>query len=94
MVSYCKIASSNATATTVAAIAAAKPSTPAGIAAVAAAQWSVSNSTKGQPPRTGAPSGPSEANFTKEDIPRLAEYSASLYAKTPEEHASHIQYDF
>ena len=50
--------------------------------AVAAAQWSANNA-----PQTAS----SEVNFTAEEIPRLAEYSASLYAKTPEEHASYLQ---
>lgn len=87
MVSYCKLASSKTTAATVAAIAA-KASTPAAMTAVAAAQWSVSNANNG----SAAASTSKEVNFTVEEIPRLAEYSASMYAKTPEEHASYLQY--
>ena len=60
---------------------------PAGMTAVAAAQWSVSNTNNG--PQAAAASG--EANFSADEIPRLAVYSASLYAKTPEEHASYLQ---
>ncbi|XP_063216962.1 RNA-binding protein 5-like isoform X2 [Bacillus rossius redtenbacheri] len=30
--------------------------------------------------------------YTESDIPRLAEYSASLYATTPQEHATYLQY--
>ncbi len=88
MISYCKVANSNATTATVA-TATSKASTPAGMTAVAAAQWSVSN-TAHMPPSTA--SGPNqESNFSKEDIPRMAEYSASLYAKTAEEQASYLQ---
>lgn len=63
-------------------------STPVGATAVAAAQWSVSNAHK--TPQAAGTSG--EVNFTADEIPRLAEYSASLYAKSPEEHASYLQY--
>lgn len=89
MVSYCKLAGSNATAATVAAIAA-KTSTPFGASAVAAAQWSSTNSNTPAPPPRAAPP-PSETQFSAEDIPRLAEYSASLYAKTADEHTSYLQ---
>nr|CAD7455743.1 unnamed protein product [Timema tahoe] len=34
----------------------------------------------------------SVTNYTAKDIPRLAEYSASLYATTTEEHATYLQY--
>lgn len=91
MISYCKPAGSNITAATVAAIAS-KASTPAGMTAVAAAQWSASNSSSGRQPPAAAPNP--ESSFTSEDIPRLAEYSASLYAKSAEEHASYLQYVF
>ncbi|KAH8413201.1 hypothetical protein KR009_008743 [Drosophila setifemur] len=39
----------------------------------------------------GAPSGISES-YTLADVPRLAEYSASLYASNPAEHAHYVQY--
>merc|ERR1712071_8592 len=39
-----------------------------------------------------AAGGGAEVNFSQEEIPRMAEYSASLYAKTPEEHAYYLQY--
>lgn len=32
------------------------------------------------------------AQYTIEDVPRLAEYSANLYANTPEERAAFLQY--
>lgn len=32
------------------------------------------------------------AQYTLDDVPRLAEYSASLYATTPAEHAQYLQY--
>jgi hypothetical protein len=63
---------------------------PAGMTAVAAAQWSVSNANN-VPQATASGI---ENTFTASEIPRLAEYSASLYAKTPEEHASYLQYIF
>ena len=86
--SYCKLATSATTAATVAAIA--KAGTPAAVTAVAAAQWSVSNAAQ---PQQNAPAAVVEVpNFTREEIPRLAEYSASMYAKTPEEHAHYLQY--
>lgn len=49
-----------------------------GNAAVEAAKWS------NQKPET--------PNYTIADVPRLAEYSANLYAKTPSERASYVQY--
>lgn len=85
MVSYCKQVNAAMTPATMAS-AASKSSTPSGMAAVAAAQWSVSNATN-----NGTQAPVAEASFTKEEIPRMAEYSASLYAKTPEEHASYLQ---
>ncbi len=86
MISYCKQANPSMPTASVAA-SAANMSTPAGMTAVAAAQWSVSNASNG--PQATATGG--EVNFTAEEIPRLAEYSASLYAKTTEEHASYLQ---
>lgn len=53
----------------------------AGNTAVEAAQWSHQ--------KTGA----SEMNqYTLKDVPRLAEYSANLYAKTPEEKTTYLAY--
>lgn len=86
MVSYCKQANSLTPAASVSA-SSSNMSTPAGMTAVAAAQWSVSNASNG--PQAATSSG--EVNFTAEEIPRLAEYSASLYAKNAEEHASYLQ---
>lgn len=40
---------------------------------------------------SSASSGTS-AEYTLADVPRLAEYSASLYANTPAEHAHYLQY--
>jgi len=95
LVSYCKLASSALTAATVAALSV-KTSTPAAITAVAAAQWSVSTNSSGSGASTkvaqAAAGGGAEVNFSQEEIPRMAEYSASLYAKTPEEHAYYLQY--
>ncbi|XP_017107331.2 RNA-binding protein 5-A-like isoform X1 [Drosophila bipectinata] len=42
-------------------------------------------------PEPMSPSGISE-NYTLADVPRLAEYSASLYASNPAEHAHYVQY--
>lgn len=67
---------------------AAHASSPAGATAVAAAQWSVTNAHNA--PQAAGTS--SEVSFTAEEIPRLAEYSASMYAKSPEEHASYLAY--
>lgn len=84
MVSYCK--PQNAMTPAAMATTAAKSSTSgSGMAAVAAAQWSVSNAAN------NGSQAPVDVNFTKEEIPRMAEYSASMYAKTPEEHASYLQ---
>ena len=35
--------------------------------------------------------GAVDVHFSQEEIPRMAEYSASIYAKTPEEHAYYLQ---
>lgn len=88
MISYCKQANLSMPSSTTSATS--NSTTPAGMTAVAAAQWSVSNSSNG--PQATTSSG--EVNFTAEEIPRLAEYSASLYAKTAEEHASYLQYTY
>lgn len=86
MISYCKQANSSMPAASVSSTAS-NSTTPAGMTAVAAAQWSVSNASN----RAQAASSSGEVNFTADEIPRLAEYSASLYAKTAEEHASYLQ---
>ncbi|XP_075152877.1 RNA-binding protein 5-A-like [Haematobia irritans] len=39
-----------------------------------------------------ANSGVTAGQYTLDDVPRLAEYSASLYATTPAEHAQYLQY--
>jgi hypothetical protein len=80
-----ELATSATTAATVAAIA--KAGTPAGVPA----QWSVSNANQPQQNAPGA--GTKVPNFTREEILRLAEYSASMDAKTPEEHAHYHQYN-
>ncbi|KAL0276095.1 UNVERIFIED_CONTAM: hypothetical protein PYX00_003753 [Menopon gallinae] len=36
--------------------------------------------------------GISETDYKLEDVPRLAEYSAQMYATTPQEHAAYVQY--
>ncbi|KAK6631814.1 hypothetical protein RUM43_013878 [Polyplax serrata] len=36
--------------------------------------------------------GLSETDYKLEDVPRLAEYSAQMYATTPQEHAAYVQY--
>lgn len=36
--------------------------------------------------------GLTEADYKLEDVPRLAEYSAQMYATTPQEHAAYVQY--
>lgn len=36
--------------------------------------------------------GVSETDYKLEDVPRLAEYSAQMYATTPQEHAAYVQY--
>ncbi|XP_046463939.1 RNA-binding protein 5-like [Daphnia pulex] len=86
MVSYCKQGNSSMPVASVSATA--NSLAPAGMTAVAAAQWSVSNANNGPQATVSG----NENNFTASEIPRLAEYSASLYAKTPEEHASYLQY--
>ena len=58
-------------------------------AALAAAQWSR------EPPRaveTRVQAATAEAPKSEEEIERLAVYSADLYAKTPEERASYLEY--
>ncbi|KAH8293286.1 hypothetical protein KR018_007161, partial [Drosophila ironensis] len=45
----------------------------------------------GGAPGAGPPSGIND-NYTLADVPRLAEYSASLYASNPAEHAHYVQY--
>lgn len=88
MVSYCKQGN---TSLPVASVSNATNSlAPAGVTAVAAAQWSVSNANSSSQAATLSSNG--EVNFTASEIPRLAEYSASLYAKTAEEHASYLKY--
>lgn len=96
LLSYCRLgstATAAATASLVAAIAA-NTTTP-GTTAVAAAQWSVSNANNrgllASSAQAVAPAA-AEVSYTSEEIPRLAEYSASMYAKTPEEHNSYLQY--
>lgn len=91
LVSYCK--QGNASLPNASASNAGNSLAPAGVTAVAAAQWSVSNANNSLQQAT-APGSNSEANFTASEIPRLAEYSAALYAKTAEEHASYLQYLF
>lgn len=87
MVSYCKQGN---TSLPVASVSNATNSlAPAGVTAVAAAQWSVSNANSSSQAATLSSNG--EVNFTASEIPRLAEYSASLYAKTAEEHASYLK---
>ena len=86
MVSYCKQGNSSMPVSSVST--SANSLAPAGMTAVAAAQWSVSNASSGPQATVSG----SENNFNASEIPRLAEYSASLYAKTPEEHASYLQY--
>lgn len=39
-----------------------------------------------------AASGISETDYKLEDVPRLAEYSAQMYATTPQEHTAYVQY--
>ena len=69
--------------------------------ALAAAQWSHQNHAKGSavsPSEEAGSALPSSASSvtggcrTAEEIERLAEYSASLYAKTPEEKQSYLEY--
>ena len=98
LLSYCRLGSSAAAAATASLVAAiAANTTTPGTTAVAAAQWSVSNANTGsasssQVTAPAAAAVAAEVNYTSEEIPRLAEYSASMYAKTPEEHASYLQY--
>ncbi|KAH8413194.1 hypothetical protein KR009_008744 [Drosophila setifemur] len=40
----------------------------------------------------GVPPSGSTGNYTLADVPRLAEYSASLYSSNPAEHAHYVQY--
>lgn len=46
------------------------------------------------PQQSSAPEKPSlpSGGYGREDIPRLAEYSASMYATSPEEHAAYVKY--
>ncbi|ODM92180.1 RNA-binding protein 5-A [Orchesella cincta] len=62
----------------------------AAAAALAAAQWTNSSSTMAvEAPAVGPPC--TEVK-TDNDVEKMAQYSASIYAKTPEEYASYLDY--
>ena len=60
-------------------------------AALAAAQWSHQGANQPAPAEP-APTGQAPTKYSDEEIERLAEYSAKMYAKTPEEKASYLEY--
>ena len=68
----------------------------AACAALAAAQWSnQGNKADGAQPASAGSNGNSSsggANYSEEDIERMAKYSAETYAKTPEEKKAYLEY--
>ena len=63
------------------------PSAAVANAAMAAAQWSHQGKTK-----NGVEETSESTKYSEDEIERLAEYSASLYAKTSEEKQSYLEY--